>query len=162
MREAATRIHQEDVSILTAEDRLGVAHWAGATHPDRAGWLAIGPRPTPARMSLWPRAMEPAPFYRPRNPRSTPLWKLSETLYERLRGEWEDRFEARFGFWRGLADEALARYLDCGIPEMGFARLRCDSCRRERLLTFSCRTRQLCPSCGAKRGVTSERFCGRR
>jgi len=25
--------------------------------------------------------------------------------------------------------------------------------RRERLLTFSCRTRQLCPSCGAKRGV---------
>ena len=97
--------------------------------------------------------MEPAPFYRPRNPRSTPLWKLSETLYERLRGEWEDRFEARFGFWRGLADEAVARYLDCGIPELGFARLRCDSCRRERLLTFSCRTRQLCPSCGAKRGV---------
>jgi Transposase zinc-binding domain/Putative transposase len=36
---------------------------------------------------------------------------------------------------------------------LGFARLRCDSCRRERLLTFWCRTRQLCPSCGAKRGV---------
>jgi hypothetical protein len=97
--------------------------------------------------------MESVPFYRPRNPRTTPLWKLSETLYERLRGAWEERFETRFGFWRGLADEAVARYLDCGIPEMGFARLRCDSCHRERLLTFSCRTRQLCPSCGAKRGV---------
>jgi Transposase zinc-binding domain/Putative transposase len=52
----------------------------------------------------------------------------------------------------------VARYLDCGIPEMGFARLRCDSCRRERLLTFSCRTRQLCPSCGAKRGVIFAAF----
>ena len=89
--------------------------------------------------------LEPVPFYRPRNPRATPLWKLAETHYERLRGEWEKRFEARFGFWRGLADEAVARYLDCGIPEMGFARLRCDMCRRERLLTFSRRTRQLCP-----------------
>ena len=97
--------------------------------------------------------MELIPFYGPRNPRTTPLWKLAETLYERLRREWEERFEARFGFWRGLADEAVARYLDCGIPEMGFARLRCDTCRRERLLTFSCRTRQLCPSCGAKRGA---------
>jgi len=64
--------------------------------------------------------LEPVPFYRPRNPRATPLWKLAETHYERLRGEWEKRFEARFGFWRGLADEAVARYLDCGIPEMGF------------------------------------------
>lgn len=127
---------------------------AAATHPDRAGWLAIGPRSPLRRACRSGRGrLEPAPFYRPRNPRSTPLWKLSETLYERLRGEWEDRFEARFGFWRGLADEAVARYLDCGIPELGFARLRCDSCRRERLLAFSCRTRQLCPSCGAKRGV---------
>ena len=38
--------------------------------------------------------MEPVPFYRPRNPRSTPLWKLAKTLYERLRREWEERFEA--------------------------------------------------------------------
>jgi hypothetical protein len=74
--------------------------------------------------------MEPVPFYRPRNPRATPLWKLAETHYERLRREWEERFEARFGFWRGLADEAVARYLDCGIPEMGFARLRSDTCWR--------------------------------
>ena len=106
--------------------------------------------------------MEPIPFYRPRNPRTTPLWKLAETLYERLRGDWEERFEARFGFWRGLADEAVARYLDCGIPEMGLARLRCDTCRRERLLTFSCRTRQLCPSCGAKRGAIFGAFCATR
>ncbi len=41
---------------------------------------------------------------------------------------------------------------------MGFARLRCDSCRGERLLSFSCRTRQLCPSCGAKRGVVFAAF----
>jgi len=109
--------------------------------------------PTLARNSPCTWAMEVVRFYRPRNPKGTPLWKLSETLYDRLRGEWEERFEAKFGFWRGLADEAVARYLDCGLPEFGFARLKCDGCRVERLLTFSCRTRQMCPSCGAKRGA---------
>ena len=97
--------------------------------------------------------MEASGFFRSRSPRESPLWKISERLYDRLRGEWEDRFESKFGFWRCLADGAVARYLDCGIPEMGFARLACDGCRAGRLLTFSCRTRQLCPSCGAKRGA---------
>ena len=97
--------------------------------------------------------MELVRFYRPRNSKGTALWKLSEALYDRLRGKWEERFESKFGFWRGLADEAVARYWDCGLAEMGFARISCDGCRAERLLTFSCRTRQLCPSCGAKRGA---------
>ena len=79
-----------------------------------------------------------ASFYRPRNPRSTPLWGLLESRYEELAGVWEDRFEARFGFWRGrLTDPAVAKYLDCGLPEAGFAQLRCDGCGAERLLTFS-------------------------
>jgi hypothetical protein len=83
------------------------------------------------------RAMEPVPFYRPGNPRATPLWKLAETHYERFPREWEQRFEVRFGFWRGLADEAVARYLPaesrrwdlpaCGVTRAGEGLLLCGS-----------------------------------
>jgi lysine-ketoglutarate reductase/saccharopine dehydrogenase-like protein (TIGR00300 family) len=52
----------------------------------------------------------PCRIYRPRNPRKTPLWGLLDTLYERVKGQWEERFERRYGFWRGLADGAVARY----------------------------------------------------
>jgi hypothetical protein len=43
------------------------------------------------------------------------------------------------------------RYLDCGNPRCGFARIRCPHCQAEHLLMFSCRTRRFCPSCHAKR-----------
>jgi hypothetical protein len=53
-------------------------------------------------------------IYRPRDPRKTALWGLLDTLYQRVKGSWEELFERKYGFWRGLADEAVARYLDCG------------------------------------------------
>ena len=81
----------------------------------------------------------------------TPLYRLLESLYERLKGCWDERFEHRYGFWRGLVDGVVARYLDCGILDHGFARIRCPECKKELLLAFSCKGRGLCPSCGAKR-----------
>src|SRR5450830_933768 len=53
----------------------------------------------------------------------------------------------------GLLDGVVARYLDCGIFERGFARIRCPDCAAEFLLAFSCKGRDLCPSCGAKRAA---------
>jgi hypothetical protein len=91
--------------------------------------------------------------YRPRDPRKTALWGLLDTHYERVKGVWEERFERRYGFWRGLADEVVARYLDCGDWNSGFARVRCRKCPEEFLVAFSCRGRGLCPSCGAKRAA---------
>jgi hypothetical protein len=55
--------------------------------------------------------------YRPRRPEGTPLYRLLESRYEPVKGAWEDRFEDRYGFWRGMVDGAVARYLDCGIFE---------------------------------------------
>jgi len=71
---------------------------------------------------------------------------------------WEDLFERRYGFWRGLLDGVVARYLDCGIFERGFARIRCPDCAAEFLLAFSCKGRGLCPSCGAKRAAEFAAF----
>ena len=87
------------------------------------------------------------PVYRPRQPRATPLYQLFEARYEEVKLLWEERFEKTHGRWRGFVDTVVARYLDCGTAEGGFARLRCEDCHDERLLTFSCRQRGIYPSC---------------
>lgn len=91
--------------------------------------------------------------YRPRNPRATPLYQLLETHFETVKGNWEERFERRYGFWRGYYDTAVARYYECGLFELGFARVKCTECPNEFLVAFSCKGRGLCPSCGAKRAA---------
>jgi len=93
--------------------------------------------------------------YRARNPRATPLYRLFEAHFDEVKGQWEERFERRCGFWRGFVDEQVRRYLDCGLYENGFARIRCPDCAEEYLLAFSCKTRELCPSCAAKRSAAT-------
>jgi hypothetical protein len=95
----------------------------------------------------------PAGVYRPRNPRSTPLYRLVETHYDEVKGQWEERFEGRYGYWRGFVDGVVQRYLDCGVFRAGFARVRCPGCAAEFLVACSCRGRGFCPSCGAKRAA---------
>ena len=60
-----------------------------------------------------------------------------------MRGQWEERFERRYGFWRGFVDEQVRRYLDCGIYENGFAQVRCPDCAEEYLLAFVVQDREL-------------------
>ena len=76
-------------------------------------------------------------------------------MYDEVRGQWEERFERRYGFWRGFVDEQVRRYLDCGLYENGFARVQCPDCHEEYLLAFSCKTRELCPSCAARRAAAT-------
>jgi len=45
---------------------------------------------------------------------------------------------------------ALENYLRCGIPEHGFARLRCNDCGRDRIVAFPCKERGPCPSCAGR------------
>jgi len=47
--------------------------------------------------------------------------------------------------------DVVEKYLDCGYPMCGFARIRCPHCGEERLPMFSCKTLGYCPSCHAKR-----------
>jgi len=99
---------------------------------------------------------QPCPArYRARDPRATPLYRLFDGYFNEVRGQWEERFERRCGFWRGFVDEQVLRYLDCGLFENGFARVRCPDCAEEYLLAFSCKTRELCPSCAAKRSAAT-------
>jgi len=97
-------------------------------------------------------------LYRTRNARATALYQLLEAYYEDVKSLWEARFEKNYGVWRGFVDQVVARYLDCGIAEAGFARLQCQSCGAEKLLTLSCKQRGVCPSCDAKRAAAFAAF----
>ena len=48
-------------------------------------------------------------------------------------------------------EKELWAYLECGILAYGFVRVKCDECKNEQLVAFSCKKRGFCPSCGAKR-----------
>jgi len=100
----------------------------------------------------------PPALYRPRNARQSPLYQLLQAYYDDVKAVWEERFEKKYGFWRGFVDTVVARFLDCGTVEAGFARLKCDTCGTERLLTLSCKQRGVCPSCDAKRAAAFAAF----
>jgi len=79
--------------------------------------------------------------YRPRHPERTVLYRVLFHYFDRFLTEYESRFEKEYGFLRPIIKEVVERYLDCGHPRCGFARIRCPDCHAERLLMFSCRTR---------------------
>ena len=76
-------------------------------------------------------ALPDCSHYRPRQPRATPLYRLVDARYDEVRAQWEERFKTRYGYWRPLTDTAVAAFLDCGILENGFARVRCGACAAE-------------------------------
>jgi ribosomal protein S27E len=92
-----------------------------------------------------------AGVYRPRHPERTVLYRVLLHYFDRFLTEYEHRFEREYGFFRPIIKEVVERYLDCGNPRCGFARIRCPDCGDHHLLMFSCRTRGFCPSCHAKR-----------
>jgi len=70
---------------------------------------------------------------------------------DRFLKAYESSFEREYGYLRPIVQEVVDKYLDCGNPKCGFARIRCSDCGTEKLLMFSCKTRGFCPSCHAKR-----------
>ena len=116
--------------------------------PPRASpWPRVGPGPIPAcprrrlppdswgsdrevGLPFLPAPLPPASGWEWRSPvastgRAIPgrrRCSAFNSLYDRVKGAWEERFERSYGFWRGLVDEVVARYLDCGIWESGLAR----------------------------------------
>jgi hypothetical protein len=92
-----------------------------------------------------------AGIYRQRHPEFTVFYRVFFHYFEKFLGEYEDRFEKEYGYFRPVIKDVVEKYLDCGNPVCGFARIRCPDCGEERLLMFSCKTRGFCPSCHAKR-----------
>jgi len=92
-----------------------------------------------------------AGVYRQRHPERSVFYRVLFHYFESFLLEYESRFEHEYGYFRPIIQEVVDRYLDCGNPMCGFARIRCPNCGEEHLLMFSCKTRGFCPSCHAKR-----------
>ena len=75
-----------------------------------------------------------AGVYRPRHPERTVLYRVLSHHFDRFLTEYESRFEREYGFFRPIIKDVVERYLDCGNPRCGFARIRCPDCGEERSL----------------------------
>ncbi|MFM9971291.1 MAG: transposase zinc-binding domain-containing protein [Burkholderiales bacterium] len=94
-------------------------------------------------MDCAPANSPSAGAYRPRKPRASPLYQCVDRHIGDLRAE---------GRLQRLTEEkVIARFLKCGDPHHGFARVYCPQCRHDYLLAFSCKARYFCPSCHQKR-----------
>ena len=90
-----------------------------------------------------------APTYERHRPEQTPLYALIDEHFPRFL----QRFEAEGVSLPQFVKEELEAFLKCGRLEYGFLRVKCDACRHEKLVAFSCKRRGFCPSCGARRMV---------
>jgi hypothetical protein len=98
---------------------------------------------------------------RPRHPKPTAFYQLFETHFDRYLRAYEERIEPRSGPLPPVVVRSVEDFLGWRRPEGGFARIRCLKCGAEHLLAFSCRTRNFCSSCQAKRAVVfAEKLIG--
>ena len=89
----------------------------------------------------------PARGYAPRDPTRT-------VLYGAVLQHWRPFAAAMDDAGRGLpahVTREFEAFLGCGIPALGFARVRCVGCALDRVVAFSCKCRGFCPSCGGRR-----------
>ena len=89
--------------------------------------------------------------YRARQPKASPLWQCLSRHFDAFLEGYEERYQSRYGFLRPIIPQVVNKFLDCGDLEQGFARVRCDHCKHEYLLAFSCKGRWFCPSCHQKK-----------
>lgn len=85
--------------------------------------------------------------YERHRPEETRLYQLIEQHYPDLVAHLAEQGKVLPGY----VQQEFAAYLKCGLLQHGFLRVRCETCRLERLVAFSCKRRGFCPSCGARR-----------
>lgn len=84
--------------------------------------------------------------YKPRNPKATPFYQCVTAHFAEFEAGYPARYQEQYGFYRPVIGRVVEKFLGCGGLTKGFARVRCDSCRHEYLLAFSCKGRYFCPS----------------
>ena len=99
--------------------------------------------------------MPGSPFaYTPRKPEETLLYRvISEQLETFLARQHQGDRPVP-----GFVEDEFRSFLQCGVLEYGFLRLRCEACHKDRLLAFSCKNRGICPSYGGCRMAGTSQF----
>jgi len=101
---------------------------------------------------------KPPVFYRSRDPQASDLWCLIDLHFDSFQQVYDERYQAKYGYWRPIIEQSVTAYLKCGDLQEGFARVRCSDCKHEMFVAFSCKqpdhrcaTVPACPSCHQKR-----------
>ena len=95
--------------------------------------------------------MPDSSVYRPRYPRSSPLWLCLWNHFFLFLQNYVRKQQEKYGYLRPIIEEVINKFLECGDLSKGFARIRCPQCQHEMLLPFSCKSRWFCPSCHQKK-----------
>ncbi len=90
-------------------------------------------------------------LYRPRDPHASDLWRLIDKHFVSFQQVYDQRFQAKYGYWRPIVGQSIESFLKCGDLQEGFARVSCPDCKHEMFVAFSCKQRCTCPSCHQKR-----------
>ena len=88
-------------------------------------------------------------------PEATVLYRVVQDNWETFRVQVETENE------RSLPSHVIKEfnaYLECGILAHGFLRMKCENCRHEKLVAFSCKRRGFCSSCCGRRMSESAAF----
>ena len=96
--------------------------------------------------------------YSKRQARVSPLFQLLQDHWGDFTAEYGEYFEPQVGSLRTRIETVVGQFLECGLLDFGFARIRCEQCKLELFLPFSCKSRTFCPSCAAKRELFFEEF----
>jgi ribosomal protein S27AE len=108
-----------------------------------------------AAWPLWPALRDVwgmgrlSPDYTPKAPAQAVLHQVVRDHFETFRAEAARVYE-RDGL-PGFIEEEFRGFLRCGFLAGGFARFHCGRCGLDRLVSFSCKGRAVCPSCGGRR-----------
>ncbi len=94
---------------------------------------------------------KPPVLYRARDPQASDLWRLIDQHFNTFQQVYDERYQAKYGYWRPIIEQSVTAYLKCGDLQEGFARVRCTDCKHEMFVAFSCKQRCTCPSCHQKR-----------
>ena len=85
--------------------------------------------------------------YQPRRPEESVLYRAVAENLESFLARQQERGRVVPKF----VENDLRDYLYCGILELGFVRVHCDACGKDRVVAFSCKSRSFCPSCYGRR-----------
>ena len=90
--------------------------------------------------------MDPGAFrYQRHRPEEALLYQLASKHYP----EFRQKLAAEGKALPDYIQREFEGYLIWGGQEHGFLRVRCEICHEERLVAFSCKRREFCPSCGS-------------
>ncbi|HDP94876.1 MAG TPA: hypothetical protein ENN40_05900 [Candidatus Aminicenantes bacterium] len=91
--------------------------------------------------------------YNRRSPEKTDLYQITYRYFEEYEKVYTERYENEYGTFRKVIRSTIRRYLDCGILEHGFARVRCAACGFDFFVAFSCKSRLSWTTCRTARNA---------